>query len=189
MKINEVFILEERGVLYINGEDKDTFLQNLISNDIKKVSRKTAQELENLAESNSTDLTKKHLKETVKNLDNQKPFQAMDASYSGMQSMQSIESSMNQISSNFQKQASREMAKKFRFILRDLLSISKSQELLRAEAENIPSNSPRKNDLASKQQLLQDQLVKTMKKPWIFQKKRFLLHQIWDNHLAKQTPK
>ena len=38
MKINEVFILEERGVLYINGEDKDTFLQNLISNDIKKVS-------------------------------------------------------------------------------------------------------------------------------------------------------
>ena len=38
MKINEVFILEERGVLYINGEDKDTFLQNLNSNDIKKVS-------------------------------------------------------------------------------------------------------------------------------------------------------
>ena len=38
MKIDEVFILEERGVLYINGEDKDTFLQNLISNDIKKVS-------------------------------------------------------------------------------------------------------------------------------------------------------
>ena len=38
MKINDVFILEERGVLYLNGEDTETFLQNLISNDIKKVS-------------------------------------------------------------------------------------------------------------------------------------------------------
>ena len=37
MKKNDVFILEERGILYISGEDKDTFLQNLISNDIKKV--------------------------------------------------------------------------------------------------------------------------------------------------------
>ena len=37
MKKNDVFILEERGILYISGEDKDVFLQNLISNDIKKV--------------------------------------------------------------------------------------------------------------------------------------------------------
>ena len=37
MKIDDVFILEERGILYISGDDKDTFLQNLISNDIKKV--------------------------------------------------------------------------------------------------------------------------------------------------------
>ena len=37
MKKNNVFILEERGVLYINGEDAEPFLQNLISNDVKKV--------------------------------------------------------------------------------------------------------------------------------------------------------
>mgnify|MGYP001423954512 CR=1 FL=1 len=37
MKKNDVFILEERGVLYINGEDAEPFLQNLISNDVKKV--------------------------------------------------------------------------------------------------------------------------------------------------------
>ena len=161
----------------INNKELSNIINEMKNsiNGIKKVSRKTAQELENLAESNSADLTKKHLKETVKNLDNQKPFQAMDASYSGMQSMQSMESSMNQISSNFQKQASREMAKKFRFILRDLLSISKSQELLRAEAENIPPNSPRKNDLASEQQLLQDQLVKTMKKTMDLSKETFLV--------------
>ena len=143
--------------------------------DIKKVSRKTAQEIEQLSEGNNAELAKSSLKETVNNLENQKPYEAMDASYSSMQSMQSLESSMNQIFSNFQKQASREMAKKFRTILRDVLSISKSQELLRSESENIPSNSPRKNDLASEQQLLQDQLYKTMGKTMNLSKETFLV--------------
>ena len=40
--INEkfVFILEDRGVLYINGSDSNEFLQNLITNDIYKVNDK-----------------------------------------------------------------------------------------------------------------------------------------------------
>ena len=59
------------------------------------------------------------------------------------------------------------MAKRFRDILRDLLSISKSQELLEAETSEIPVNSPRQNTLANQQQLLQDQLIKTMTKTMI----------------------
>ena len=35
---NKIFILDERGLLYISGEDADDFLQNIISNDITKVS-------------------------------------------------------------------------------------------------------------------------------------------------------
>ena len=31
---NSVYILEDRAILYINGEDVKDFLQNLISNDI-----------------------------------------------------------------------------------------------------------------------------------------------------------
>ena len=42
MKINEVYILEERAVLYIAGGDAESFLQNLISNDIKKVNEETS---------------------------------------------------------------------------------------------------------------------------------------------------
>ncbi|MBD1143955.1 folate-binding protein YgfZ [Pelagibacterales bacterium SAG-MED33] len=38
MKIKNVYILEDRSILYINGEDAKNFLQNLISNDINKVS-------------------------------------------------------------------------------------------------------------------------------------------------------
>ncbi len=38
MNIKNVYILEGRAILYINGEDSKEFLQNLISNDINKVS-------------------------------------------------------------------------------------------------------------------------------------------------------
>ena len=38
MNIKNVYILEDRSILYINGEDSKDFLQNLISNDINKVS-------------------------------------------------------------------------------------------------------------------------------------------------------
>ncbi len=38
MNIKNVYILEDRAVLYINGDDAVSFLQNLISNDISKVS-------------------------------------------------------------------------------------------------------------------------------------------------------
>ena len=35
---NSVFILSDRAILYVNGEEAKEFLQNLISNDINKVS-------------------------------------------------------------------------------------------------------------------------------------------------------
>ena len=37
MNIKNVYILDDRAILYINGEDAKEFLQNLISNDINKV--------------------------------------------------------------------------------------------------------------------------------------------------------
>jgi folate-binding protein YgfZ len=39
MNINNVYILEDRGILFINGADAKEFLQNLISNDINKVNK------------------------------------------------------------------------------------------------------------------------------------------------------
>ena len=37
MNIKNVYILEDRAILYINGDDAVSFLQNLITNDINKV--------------------------------------------------------------------------------------------------------------------------------------------------------
>ena len=38
MNIKNVYILDDRAILYLNGEDTKEFLQNLISNDINKIS-------------------------------------------------------------------------------------------------------------------------------------------------------
>ena len=38
MNIQNVYILEDRGILYVNGLDAKEFLQNLITNDINKIS-------------------------------------------------------------------------------------------------------------------------------------------------------
>ena len=37
MNTQKVYILEDRGILYINGADANEFLQNMISNDVNKV--------------------------------------------------------------------------------------------------------------------------------------------------------
>ena len=42
MNIKNVYILDDRAILYINGEDTKEFLQNLISNDINKVNNETS---------------------------------------------------------------------------------------------------------------------------------------------------
>ena len=39
---NSVYILEDRAILYINGESAEEFLQNLVSNDIKKVTENSS---------------------------------------------------------------------------------------------------------------------------------------------------
>ena len=42
MKLDEVFILEDRGLLYVNGEDSSTFLQNLVTNNIEDISEQNS---------------------------------------------------------------------------------------------------------------------------------------------------
>ena len=38
MNVDKIYILEDRGILYINGDDCFEFLQNLITNDLNKIS-------------------------------------------------------------------------------------------------------------------------------------------------------
>ena len=45
MKKDQVVILEKRGAVLISGNDADHFLQNIVTNDIKKVSNENAWEV------------------------------------------------------------------------------------------------------------------------------------------------
>ena len=38
MKKDQIFILKDRGIVYISGEDSKDFLQNIVTNDLNKVS-------------------------------------------------------------------------------------------------------------------------------------------------------
>ena len=42
MNMQKVYILEDRGILYINGADANEFLQNMVSNDINKVNEENS---------------------------------------------------------------------------------------------------------------------------------------------------
>ena len=42
MKKDQVVILEKRGVILVSGEDAKDFLQNIITNDINKISNKNS---------------------------------------------------------------------------------------------------------------------------------------------------
>ena len=42
MNIKNVYILDDRAILYVSGQDTKDFLQNLISKDINKVTEKNS---------------------------------------------------------------------------------------------------------------------------------------------------
>ena len=37
MNLNDIYTLEDRGIIYINGVDAKKFLQNIVTNDIEKI--------------------------------------------------------------------------------------------------------------------------------------------------------
>ncbi|SVB62295.1 uncharacterized protein METZ01_LOCUS215149, partial [marine metagenome] len=148
---------------------------NVAAKDVKKFSRSTARDLEKLSDSETAESSDTHLQETIRSLDDLDPYGAMDESYAGLQDIEEMEKSMKDIMSEFQKETTRDMAKKFRSILRDVLTLSKSQESLRKETVEIPRNSPRLSNLAGQQQLIQDQLTQTMQNTMSLSKETFLV--------------
>ena len=145
------------------------------ANDVKMFSRKTAQSLEKLSESEVTNSTEYHLEKTIESLNKQDPYIAMDESYASLSDLEKIQNEMNKILSEFQKETTRDMSSKFRLILKDLLTLSKSQESLKSETEQIPRNSPGLHDLALEQQMIQNQLTQAMENAVSLSKETFLV--------------
>ena len=77
------------------------------------------------------------------------------------------------------------MSQKFRTILRDIISLSKTQESLKDDTEETPRNSPRLADLANNQQIIQNQLKQTMKNTISLSKETFLVSPTMGRKLGK----
>ena len=148
---------------------------NTAARDVKDFSRKTAQNLENLSDSDIAESTNKLIDQVIENLDNNKPYEAMENSYAGLTAMETFGSNLDKILSEFQKETTQDMSQKFRSILRDVISLSKTQESLKNETEETPRNSPKLTNLANDQQILQNQLKQTMKNTISLSKETFLV--------------
>jgi len=73
------------------------------SRDVKNFSRETAKSLEDLSDSKDATASNTHLKDAIKSLDRKDPYAAMDESYAGLQSLEALNNSMEDIIKNARK--------------------------------------------------------------------------------------
>ena len=148
---------------------------NSSAKNVQDFSRKTAQQLENLSDSEIAKASINYVEQTISNLENNNPYEAIDNSYAGLNSIESMNSELDKILTQFQNETTKEMAQKFRAILRDIISLSKVQESLEYDTKEIPRNSPRLATLANEQQVLQNQLKQIMNNTMSLSKETFLV--------------
>ena len=86
-----------------NELDEILDAMNAAAKDVKDFSRKTAKSLEDLSDSEQAQSSENHLNETVQSLKKQNFYSAMDHSYAGLQSLESMELSMENILNDFQR--------------------------------------------------------------------------------------
>ena len=158
---------------------------NIAAKNVKDYSRRTAQNLENLSDSDIAESTDDLISQTIEDLDDNNPYDAMENSYAGLMSMESLGTNLDNILSDFQKETTQDMSQKFRTILRDIISLSKAQESLKDDTEETPRNSPRLANLANNQQIIQNQLKQTMKNTISLSKETFLVSPTMGRKLGK----
>ena len=125
---------------------------------MEEYSPSSSDAMESLSESELAEETKSDLSESANELGNQSPQSSRQASTSSLNNLQSFHAMAMNIQNQFQQETASEMAAEFQSIMRDILSLSKSQESLHSTTTNIPRNSPRIKELALQQQILNDQL-------------------------------
>ncbi len=129
---------------------------------LEQFSTESAQDLEQLEESDLTEGTESALNQSSRELSHQQPQSARPHSRQARQNLEQLQSEFADLQQQFQEATTAEMARKFRSIMRDLLTISKEQERLQSTTAGLTRNSPRLGEAAGRQQMLQDQLRQTM---------------------------
>ena len=121
-----------------------------------------AKELAELAQSDLTERIEMMLKQIAQQLQQGKTGAARQSSQQALEDLEALQESVMELQRQFQEQSVAEMAARFRSLLRKVLTLSKSQEGLGSVTEQLPRNSSRLTQIASSQQVLQDQLRQIM---------------------------
>mgnify|MGYP001279152729 CR=1 FL=1 len=129
---------------------------------IKPFSQKSSIRLDELKKSNDFNLASKNIQETISDLKNSNIKSARSSSQLSLNSLNKIQNELASIQQEFQNETVAEMAEKLEKIMRDILFLSKEQEQLRDQTLSLSRNSSILKEMASKQQVIQDQLNQTI---------------------------
>jgi len=121
-----------------------------------------AKEMAELAQSDLSEQIEKMLQQLAKQLRQGETGAARQSGQRALQDLESLQNMVMELQRRFQQQSVEEMAARFRSLLRKVLTLSKSQEGLGSVTEQLPRNSSRLTQIASRQQVLQDQLRQIM---------------------------
>ena len=125
---------------------------------IETFSEASAEELSELSNSELTQDLENSLNEAIENLSQQNITAAKSASEESLNNMEMMMQQMMDIRQGFNQESVAEMVEKFQELMQDMLYLSSEEEKLRYDVKQASRNSPRLRELASRQQLLQDQL-------------------------------
>ena len=125
---------------------------------IEPFSEASSNELSELSDSELSQELENSLGETIESLSQQNMTDANNASQESLDNMEMMMQQMMNIQQGFSQETVSEMIEKFQGLMQDMLYLSSEEEKLRDDVKQSSRNSPRLRELASRQQLLQDQL-------------------------------
>ncbi len=125
---------------------------------IEPFSETSSNELSELSDSELSQDLENSLGETIESLSQQNIADANNASQESLNNMEMMIQQMMNIQQGFSQETVSEMMEKFQGLMQDMLYLSSEEEKLRNDVKQSSRNSPRLRELASRQQLLQDQL-------------------------------
>ena len=125
---------------------------------IEPFSETSSDELSELSDSELSQDLENSLNKTIENLSQQNMAEANNASEESLNNMEMMMQQMMDIKQGFNQESVAEMVEKFQSLMQDMLYLSSEEEKLRYDVKQSSRNSPRLRELASRQQLLQDQL-------------------------------
>lgn len=142
---------------------------------LEDIHPESSDQLNKLKRSQDMSKTRMDFGRTIQQLNQRNAEQAGEASSEIEKDLEKISEQVEAIQENFQQQTSDQIAGEFRIIMRDLLTLSKSQEQLTSETQALSKNSPRLKESAVDQLMLQDQLKQIMDEMIALSKKTFAI--------------